>query len=190
MSTARGLQSAQLARATRAGLPPQSTSARGNNGSAESPVGSQAPGRLLAPTPRRASDSRPHGRPPAASSGTHFPGAAAGRAEPGDRFGVDLFISLFKSKTCPGVGVMGVVLPVQRVRSQRPPSGLYTFFGQEEGRIGLIRILQQPKTESLRERLGPSGPSLRPLREGAPLLDYTCLSFFPVPYSSSFGVLV
>lgn len=64
MSTARGLQSAQLASATRAGLPPQSTSARGNNGSAESPVGSQAPGRLLAPTPRRASDSGPRGRSP------------------------------------------------------------------------------------------------------------------------------
>lgn len=143
---------------------------------------------MLAPTPRRASDSGPRGRSPAASSGTHFPGAAAGRAEPGDRFGVDLFISLFKSKTCPGVGVMGVVLPVQRVRSQRPPSGLYTFFGQEEGRIGLIRIVQQPKTESLQESLGPSGPSPRPLREGAPLLGCTCPSFFSVPYSSSFGV--
>lgn len=85
-----------------------------------------------------------------------------GRLGPGYGFGVDLFISLFKSKTCPGVGVVGVVPSCAAGEKSASSLGTVYIFGQAEGRVGLIRILQKQKTESLQERLGPSGPSPRP----------------------------
>lgn len=82
-----------------------------------------------------------------------------GELGPGNRFGVDLFISLFKSKTCPGVGVVGVVPSCAVGEKSASILGTVYIFGQARGRVGLIRILQKQKTESLQERLGPSGPS-------------------------------
>lgn len=67
--------------------------------------------------------------------------------------------------------------------------GTVYIFGQAEGRVGLIRIPQKQKTESLQERLGPSGPSPRP--SGKVLLFRAVPApHFSVPYSSSFGVVV
>lgn len=63
----------------------------------------------------------------------------------GDRFGVDLFISLFKSKTCLGVGVVGVVPSCAAGEKSASNLGTVYIFGQEEGRLGLIRILQKQK---------------------------------------------
>lgn len=109
---------------------------------------------------------------------------------PGDRFGVDLFISLFKSKTCPGVGGGGSGAFLCS-GSEKSASNLGTvhIFGQAEGRVGLIRILQKQKTESLQERLGPSGPSPRP--SGKVLLSWAVLApHFSVLHSCSFGAMI
>lgn len=67
--------------------------------------------------------------------------------------------------------------------------GTVYIFGQAEGRVGLIRILQKQKTESLQERLGPSGPGPRP--SGKVLLSWEVLvPHFSVLYSCSFGAMI
>lgn len=72
---------------------------------------------------------------------------------------------------------MGVVPSCAAGEKSASSLGTVYIFGQAEGRVGLIRILQKQKTESLQERLGPSGPSPPALWESAPFQGSTCPSF-------------